>query len=360
MHSYPLRAALALLIAVNTATFAQVDEPEWLELGTQALQDLTREIKSLDQSIHDLVLQQRETLQQLTVASQALISVQIDEGDAYRQFSEQVQTHAWINNAADTIEKRPLIFWLLSKESPETLDRVQYYHKILSKTSEDTLLELQVTLAQFTQEAHVAQTDTVALAEYEADLVRQTQELSSQRLRRESLVKELQRELGAAKLDLSKAQSDRARLEQLVNRIQSTESIPAGNSVELRSSNVWPTDGQVVHNFGQSRLEGRLQWEGIYLKAPADSKVVAVEDGDVEFADWLRGFGMTVILRHDNEMVSLYGNCDSLTVQTGNRVAAGQEIGVVGSSGLQEETGLYFEVRLQNKPIDPLDYLNTL
>jgi septal ring factor EnvC (AmiA/AmiB activator) len=76
----------------------------------------------------------------------------------------------------------------------------------------------------------------------------------------------------------------------------------------------------------------------------------------VVFADWLRGFGNLLILDHGDGYMSLYGNNESLFKQTGDRVRGGEAIAAVGASGGNEQTGLYFELRHQGKPVDPLQW----
>jgi septal ring factor EnvC (AmiA/AmiB activator) len=75
------------------------------------------------------------------------------------------------------------------------------------------------------------------------------------------------------------------------------------------------------------------------------------------FADWLRGFGNLMILDHGGGYMSLYGNNDALFRQVGDIVKGGDAIAAVGATGGNPETGLYFELRFQGKPFDPLTWV---
>jgi septal ring factor EnvC (AmiA/AmiB activator) len=85
--------------------------------------------------------------------------------------------------------------------------------------------------------------------------------------------------------------------------------------------------------------------------------VLAVAAGRVVFADWLRGFGNLLIVDHGEGFLSVYGNNESLLAAVGDRIAGGDPVATVGSSGGIAEAGLYFELRYQGRPIDPLQWV---
>jgi septal ring factor EnvC (AmiA/AmiB activator) len=86
--------------------------------------------------------------------------------------------------------------------------------------------------------------------------------------------------------------------------------------------------------------------------------VRAVGTGQAAFADWLRGFGNLLIIDHGDGFLSLYSNNESLYKQPGDPVRAGDVVAAVGATGGQDEPGLYFELRRQGKPFDPLTWVN--
>lgn len=93
---------------------------------------------------------------------------------------------------------------------------------------------------------------------------------------------------------------------------------------------------------------------GIDLAAPRNAHVRAVTEGVVIFADTHAGFGKLVTIKHKNGYVSLYGHLRDIRVETGERIAAGEIIGRVGSTGLATGPHLHFEWRRGGKSIDPL------
>ena len=84
--------------------------------------------------------------------------------------------------------------------------------------------------------------------------------------------------------------------------------------------------------------------------------VQAISHGRIAFSDWLRGFGLLIIIDHGDGYMSLYGGNQSLYKEVGDWVGAGEVIASVGNSGGREETGLYFEIRHNGKPTNPLKW----
>jgi septal ring factor EnvC (AmiA/AmiB activator) len=77
----------------------------------------------------------------------------------------------------------------------------------------------------------------------------------------------------------------------------------------------------------------------------------------VVYADWLRGFGNLMILDHGDGYMSLYGSNEALLRQVGDEIRTGDTIGTVGNSGGSPDSGLYFELRYQGRPFDPLPWV---
>jgi len=94
----------------------------------------------------------------------------------------------------------------------------------------------------------------------------------------------------------------------------------------------------------------------LFIKAGIGSDVKAVANGRVVFAEWMRGFGNILIVDHGDAYLSIYGNNDSLLKQVGQAVKGGETVATVGNSGGNPDSGLYFELRHQGQPIDPMKW----
>ena len=117
-----------------------------------------------------------------------------------------------------------------------------------------------------------------------------------------------------------------------------------------------PVSGQIKASFGETRNVGKLKWSGMLIEADSGEPVYAIHHGQVVFSDWLRGFGLLLIINHGNGYMSLYGHNQTLYLNTGDSVTGGDLISTVGDSGGQTQSGLYFEIRINGKPTNPMHW----
>jgi murein hydrolase activator len=125
---------------------------------------------------------------------------------------------------------------------------------------------------------------------------------------------------------------------------------------QLRGHLSWPVRGKIVASFGVSS-EGEHESHGVLIAAASGSDVHAVSHGRVVFADWLRGFGLLIIIDHGDGYLSLYGYNESLLKDVGDWVNVNEVIATSGASGGRKTAGVYFELRYQGKAIDPKGWL---
>jgi septal ring factor EnvC (AmiA/AmiB activator) len=121
----------------------------------------------------------------------------------------------------------------------------------------------------------------------------------------------------------------------------------------------WPVAGTVAGGFGRQvnrRFHTSVVSNGIRIAAEAETPVTAVHEGVVAYATTFTGFGKLVIIDHGLVTFSLYGYLADIDVVSGERVVQGQRLGSVGTS-LEGEPSLYFELRIDGKPVDPLQWL---
>lgn len=118
-----------------------------------------------------------------------------------------------------------------------------------------------------------------------------------------------------------------------------------------------PAQGSIQGRFGAERPEGGT-WRGIIIRSDAGNPARAVADGEVVFADWLSGFGNLLIIDHGQGYLTVYGYNQSLLKEVGDPVRAGDTVAHIGATGGQVEPGLYFEIRHQGQPVNPLLWLN--
>jgi murein DD-endopeptidase MepM/ murein hydrolase activator NlpD len=117
---------------------------------------------------------------------------------------------------------------------------------------------------------------------------------------------------------------------------------------------IWPVVGKITSKFGP---RSETFHDGIDIQAPEGSPIRAIERGEVIYSDQLRGYGNIIIIRHPGGFASVYAHNRRNLVREGQKVAKGEIIGEVGSTGRVSAPHLHFEIRKDNVARDPLYYL---
>ena len=116
-------------------------------------------------------------------------------------------------------------------------------------------------------------------------------------------------------------------------------------------------EGKVfLYKFGKKRPATGTRWKGIFIKAKEGVEVYAVAEGQIVFSDWITGYGNIIIINHGKGYMSLYGNNQSLLKQPNEIVKRGDVIAIVGNSGGNKFNGVYYELRKNSKPFNPLSW----
>lgn len=216
------------------------------------------------------------------------------------------------------------------------------------------------------------------LAENEAAQSRETRELQKERAAHAAVVARLAGDIAKGRREIGRLKRDEARLSRLVQEIaRALAAKPAegtrrpGRRVDqvadastaakafatLKGRLKWPVRGELLNRFGAAREETGATWKGLFIRSVSGETVHAVADGRVVYADWLRGFGNLLILDHGKGYMSLYANNEGLLRKVGENVLGGDPVAAVGASGGHAESGLYFELRRDGKPFDPLAWV---
>ena len=251
---------------------------------------------------------------------------------------------------------------LLQQDDVASIARVLAYHRYFQRSQVGRIDAL---LADLQQLAEVQESIRQATAELTATRelhTAQSAALAAERAARAQRVVELDTKLkdqGARIVALGK---DEAALNGLLEKLRDVfADIPAklvGNVPfgSLRGKLAWPLRGKVVRGFGAKDESGRSS-SGLLLASDAGTPVHAVSHGRVAFADWLRGYGLMLIIDHGDGYLSLYGCNETLLKDVGDWVAAGETIATSGASGGQKIPGLYFELRAKGAPVNPRGWL---
>ena len=264
--------------------------------------------------------------------------------------------HAWRSSSQNPVKL------LLTNEDPVVNERMMRYLGYVAEARADAVRALRETTAAAQANRRQQEAQQRDLEAARKTVAAEQDAFVEKRRTRRGAVASLRSELARKGKERERLAADRERLEKLVAELArrakaATARRDQGQVFRATGGLVWPVDGRLTRRFGQARAGGRMRWQGIYLQAPLGTEVYAISGGSVVFADWLRGFGMLLIVDHGGGRLSLYGHADALFKRVGDRVEPGETIASVGQSGGRAEAGLYLEVRQNGKAIDPLGWL---
>ena len=249
---------------------------------------------------------------------------------------------------------------LLNNDDPNQVARELHYYKYIARNRADTLQSLRSSLASLQAVTDQARRKSDEIAAMRAEEQQQRRHLEQEKSARQRMLHRIALQLKQQRREIGRLQRNENRLSQLVEKLARVLPEDKGNEASfrlLKGKLSMPVKGKPGNRFGARRPESSLTWTGWFLRAPANQPVRAVAAGRVVYADWLRGFGNLLIIDHGQGYMSLYGNNETLYKQVGDTLRGEDTIAAVGSSGGNEDSGLYFELRHQSKPLDPMKWM---
>lgn len=270
------------------------------------------------------------------------------------QLAEQVRSSYRMGNQS----RMKLI---LNQDDPSGLSRMLAYYDYLNRAQVRKISGLKESLATLDGMQQSIDRELLRIQEVQNEQRIVLDELNQQRETRILLLSQLSGQISSGESRMQELEQNRKDLESLLERLTDVlADIPAdlgsrAGVARQKGKLLMPLDGPVKHAYGQQRAGG-LRWQGWLIGSAAGAEVKAVAYGRIAFADWLRGYGLMMIIDHGQGYLSLYGHNESLLHEVGTWVEAGEAISIVGSNPGSDQ-GLYFELRKNGKAVDPAAWL---
>jgi len=275
------------------------------------------------------------------------------EVEQHRRELERLMRASYALGTQDTLKL------VLSQDDPGRVSRMLTYSRYLAASRAARIEGLQQTLARLDAVETDIRERRQTLATLHAEQRAEQQALESARAERRAALARLDAQVRSRAQEIERLKHDEAQLTRLLRDLHGTlrDQPPPGPPVRTgRGQWRLPVAGRVVARYGQPREFGELRWRGLFIAAPEGQPVRAPTHGRVVFADWLRGFGLLVVLDHGRGLMSLYGHNQSVYKSVGDSVEAGETVAASGNTGGPPQPGLYFEVREHGEPRNPLDW----
>ena len=263
--------------------------------------------------------------------------------------------------AAYLLGKQDYLKLLLNQDDPARVSRMLIYYRYLAQARATRIEGLDTSLAHLNILEQQISERVQDLAALRAQQLEQQQALKTTRSERRQLLGQLNEQVRDRSQEIERLKQDEERIARLVRALR--DELARAPAVETQiekpgARGRWrlPVQGRIAARFGTPKQVGDLRWRGIFLATPEGQEVKAVTRGRVVYADWLRGFGLLLVVDHGAGLMTLYGHNQSLYKGVGDRIEAGEPIAASGNTGGPAQPGLYFEIREHGEPRNPLDW----
>lgn len=285
------------------------------------------------------------------------------EIDRYsKELSEQIK-------AAYAMGQQEKLKIMLNQQDPVLSSRMMLYYNYINKARLKKLNDIKIAISHQGQLVQQKDTETKRLKSSLEQKQAEKAALKEIKKQRSGLLKQLLRDFSSHQQQLADLKASEEKLKGLISSLQDEKNALATVPIKevtkpesilpqidsdfpsLQGKLAWPVNG-TVRKFGSARAKGL--WDGVLINANEGTEVKAVAKGKVAYADPLQGYGSLIIIDHGQGYMTVHGFNQSLYKHVGDLVEAGDIIASVGKSGGRKQAGLYFAIRKQGLPIDPL------
>jgi septal ring factor EnvC (AmiA/AmiB activator) len=337
-----------------------------LRASEQAISDSNRRLFELD-------AKQREARMQLS-------QLQVDRQRLRREIdAHQVDLARQLYRRYVAGQPEPLRL-LAAEQDPNALARRLHYLSYVHRARAQSIAVLRRDMGTLDELSLRARAKGEEVARLQEEQAQTRKRLEQEKRARAAVLARVSEGIAAQRKEIGRLKRDEERLQKLVQRLAEelrarqarraakpgavlrNELIPEDEGDgrafrDMKGRLRLPVVGDLANRFGSPRADSGVSWKGLFITAQSGTQVRAVAAGRVVFSDWLRGFGNLLIVEHGGGYMTLYANNEALYKQLGDSVKTGEVIASVGASGGNAESGLYFEIRYQGKPFDPLGWV---
>jgi len=312
----------------------------------QAHQEVSRKLRKKDQEIETINLQiakLEESIRQRQDAIKARLRVQYMEG----RFG----------------------YWktLLASSSYGDFQRRLQYLSAVSERDYGLMETYRSDINHMEEAERQREAARAGMRSYKQSTEKQLHEMGSVKKEKKLYLTKITQEKESSERALQELERSASRIDSLLRELEQRRRAaaakpPPGGFMPRGSKGAlpWPADGSVISYFGRQKhptFNTYVQRKGIEIRTIEGSLIHAVMPGTVVYADWLKGYGLVIILDHANGFFSLYAHASKILTTVGAQVGANQAIGETGDTGMTGENTLYFELREGAEPVDPLQWL---
>ncbi len=263
--------------------------------------------------------------------------------------------------SAYTMGRREKLKLYLNQQDPMRFNRILVYYGYLYRDHIGKLELARRALQELTDLEDEQQNVVEKLQQLAEQKQKDQAKLKSAKKERTVLLAKIEREQKTRQQKLGLLKRKESELRQLIRSLKKEDHLDdsflsaSGKPFVLQKGKlIWPVQGKLSRKFGSSGAISKRG--GVLIEAREGSAVHSIANGRVVYADWLKGYGLLIIIDHGKGYMTLYAFNQSLYKEVDEQVKQGDVIATVGKSGGRDSAGLYFAIRKKGKPLSPVQW----
>lgn len=323
--------------------------------------NILEEMETIDSKLS----KQREKLNDLQEKMQKQqLLIDEEEGTLQRTLEEKSGVETHLKNRITAYYTMGDIGLLNVTFSTQTLPELLAFHDAfdtLIKYDQEVFQKYLETIKEIKRTQSALDLQKAVLQEFITELVEENKILEQTKNEKELLLTQVRTKAMLNKQAIDEMQRASEDLSRSIVSLKSRHQELKQSFTASKGSLPPPVDGVLTTLFDQEKVNKlgiARKCQGIELKAPDGTPIIAVADGEIIFSGYLRGYGNTVIIHHGLQYHTVTARIEKLLVEKGQQVKAESSIGVMGDTAVLFDEGLYFEIRHGRESLDPLVWLN--
>lgn len=311
---------------------------------------LNKELTHTDNHIKKGMIELKDVRKSIERSEKVIQTLEIQINTLNKNLQTQQQQLANHVRASYQMGQYQPLKWLINQENSTNFSHLLTYYQYLIESRKNLIHQIDITRAELDMHNQHMLTELAKKKQLHRQLNEHQLQLEHNKQQQQTLMQTLTESIQAKNLRLEEAKRDREKLAQLLKNLTAQSyNQPSNPFSQMRKKLPFPVQ---VERQALQKMK-----QGVTFFADEGQYVQAIYPGKVVFSDWLKGYGLLLIIDHGQGFMTLYAHNQSLFKHKGEKVLQKEHIANVGHTGGILQNGLYFEVRHHGKAIPPLEWL---
>lgn len=311
---------------------------------------LNKELSLTEKQIGEGIRQLHLTQQDIKSNEQKIVKLQNKVDELTKQLGTQQALLAHHVQARYQMGEYQPLKWIINQEDPHKINRILTYYQYIIKSRQQLISHIDLTQQALNESKTTLHDQLLEKQQLNSQLTQHQHQLEQNKKYHTALIRSLDNEIETNESQLEEAQKNKHNLTRILKQLAQQSTIATQRSfLTMRRKLPLPI---ATHHRNAQKMNN-----GVTFFADEGTEVTAVYPGKIVFSDWLKGYGLLLIIDHGNGFMTLYAHNQSLLKRKGEYVEQNERIANVGHTGGIKQNGLYFEVRQRGKAISPLEWL---